>query len=214
MSNILGAISSNDGIVIISDGQTNNLQNIVVEINQRCVAVISNAEIKVKDFLYKYIIPKKPLTVLNVINLIKSEIEKHSAECAQFDSSFFLAYYENDYFGYFMFRFKNENMTIVPINDFYYFAHLMDDLTTYIFTKIFSTQMNIDELKNLMGFVTLQCINVFNLDSFVKITTISKDGVKTMSKDQVQDILSTQDKKDNELKKIFSDFFVNEVSHK
>ena len=58
MSNILGAISSNDGIVIISDGQTNNLQNIVVEINQRCVAVISNAEIKVKDFLYKYIILK------------------------------------------------------------------------------------------------------------------------------------------------------------
>ena len=41
-----------------------------------------------------------------------------------------------------------------------------------------------------------------------------EDGVKKLPEGEVKDRLSSQDKKDNKLKKIFSDFFVQEINNK
>ena len=214
MSEILGAIASHDGVVIISNNEDDVVQGTVFKINQNSVATVVRGKVEVKEFLDKYIIPKTPKTVLDVIDLIQKEIQIHSAEYAKSNISFIITGYENSKVTYFTIWFENENLQLHKIGKVFYFITGIEDLATYIISKVFSEQMSIDELKNLMGFVTLQCIKVFDSSSSVNITTISKDGVKEMSKGEVKDLLSTQDKIDHKLKKIFSDFFVNGASDK
>ncbi len=215
MYEILGAIASHNGVVIVSNDKDDDVQDTVVfKINQNSVAAVVRGKVKVKEFLDKYIIPKTPKTTQDTITLIQKEIQIHSAEYAKSNISFFIAGYENNKGGYFAIWFENEKLYSRVIPKFSHFIYFMEDLTTYIISKVFSEQMSIDELKNLMGFVTLQCIKVFGLNSSVNITTISKDGIKEMSKGEVKDLLSTQDKIDHKLKKIFSDFFVNGASDK
>ncbi len=215
MAGILGAIRSHNGIVIVSDSQTDPLQSTAVfEINSKCVAAVFRERKTVRQFLDKYIIPKKLETVTDVITLINEQLTKHSEEYVKSNFSFFITGYENGRSVYYSIWFENKKINFMEIDKISHFINTIEDLAIYIISKVFSEQLNIEELKNLTIFVTLQCIKVFGLDSFFDITTIDENGVKKLSEGEVKDRLSLQDKKDNKLKKLFSDFFVQEINNK
>jgi|APSaa5957512535_1039671.scaffolds.fasta_scaffold29009_2 hypothetical protein len=208
MSGILGAIRSHNGIVIVSGVEEDGTA--CIEINNNSVAVVFRGKTAVKDFLEKYIIPKKPNAVLDAVTLIDSELKLHFDEYKEHDFSFFVAGIENGRSGYFSFWSENGQLNTIEVKQTSHFINTIEDLAVYIITKVFSEQMTVEELKNLMIFVSLQCIKVFGYDSFFNITIINNEGIKKMSEGEIKDSLSIQDKKDHKLKKIFSDFFIKE----
>ena len=210
MTGILGAIRSHNGIVIISDTEEDKTDaTACFKINDNSVAVVFRSKTAVKKFLDKYIIPKKPSTVIDVMTLIESELKLHNDEYKESNFSFFVAGYQDGRAGFFAIWFEKGQLKFLEIDQISHFINTIEDLAVYIITKVFSEQMTVEELKNLMIFVSLQCIKVFGYDSFFDVTIINEKGIKKMSKGEIKEALSMQDKKDHKLKKIFSDFFVN-----
>lgn len=213
MIEILGAIRSYNGIVILSESHSNPSQRTaVLPINDLCVAAVFRGKDAVSDFLEKYVRPKNPVSLQSVIDTIQTELTSHKNEYLQSNFSFFIAGYENETSFYHSVWFDNGKLNFLPIDRVSTFIDTIDELATYIVSKVYSEQMTVEELKKLTIFIALQCIKVFGVSSLFDITVISRDGVKTLSRNEVVDKLSDQDHKDNTLKKIFSDFFIMEDS--
>lgn len=211
MNELLGAIRSHSGIVIISDSNSDPTQKTAIfQINDTSVAAVFRGKDAVKDFLDKHILPKKPQTIQETLDVINTKLNEHVNEYASSDFSFFVASYEHGEAIYFGFWFIDGKIKTSLVTTLSHFIATVEDLAVYITTKVYSEHMTLEELKNLMAFVTLQCIKVFGMNSLIDVTTISKEGVKKLSEGEIQERLSSQDRVDHKLKKIFSDFFIKE----
>lgn len=215
MNEILGAIRSHNGIVIISDSDSDPTQKTsVFQINDTSVAAVFRGKNTVKDFLDKHILPNKPKTIQKLLDMINTKLNEHIKEYAPSNFSFFVASYEHGEAVYFGFWFDNGEIKTSLITTLAHFINTVEDLAVYITTKVYSEHMTLEELKNLIIFISLQCIKVFSMNSLIDVTTISKDGVRKLSAGEIEDKLSLQDHIDHKLKKIFSDFFVKEGINK
>ena len=69
--------------------------------------------------------------------------------------------------------------------------------------------MLVNELAKLASFVTLQSIKIFHIGTDFDFVILSEKETKWLTSDEIKDQLYTQEKVDHNLKKVFSDFFLN-----
>jgi len=209
MSDFLGLIRSRYGVVILSDSESDPNQNTsTYQINETCVASVFRGKDGVKNFLEKYVIPSDPKNLDEVIKITTSAFEQHYQDYVKENFSFFITGYENGQSTIRSFWFHEGKHKTQDITNFIYFVGHVEDLAAYLVTKVYSDHMSAEELKNLIVFVGLQCVKVFNLPSIFDLTIISKVGIKKLKSGEIEDIFDRQDHVDHKLKKILSDFFV------
>ena len=69
--------------------------------------------------------------------------------------------------------------------------------------------MWVDELARLASFVTLQSIKIFRIGTDFDFVILSEKETKWLTSDEIKDQLHAQEKVDHNLKKVFSDLFLN-----
>lgn len=211
MGGILGLIRSRYGIVVLSDSALDPNQNTeTVQINKKCIASVFRGKEGVKKFLEDHIIPKNIQDLDELIQVTLSEFTQHHQDYTEYNFSFFIAGYENGQSKIQTMWFQDGKPRTENITTFTYFIDGINDLALYLITKVYSEHMSIDELKDLIIFVALQCVKVFGIPSIFDLTLISEEGVKKIKSTDFDSALYNQDKLDHELKKLLSDFFVRE----
>lgn len=213
MSSFLATISSQYGLVVIADSDSDpNRTTAVHTINDHCVAMVFRGDEGAKEFIEKHLIPLKRLSINEFIEKADTIFKKHHTEYSKHNFSIILAWYNDRDPIYYGLWFENNGeartgkqpKTSLFIQD-------VEDLANYLVSKVYSNTMSLEELKNLAAFITLQCSKIFGYGFNFKIITMSDGGIKTLSEGDIRDLLQKQEKADNKLKKIFADFFTCEV---
>lgn len=213
MSGFAGIIRTVDGIVLVSDSEhdTNQITG-TYQFNKDCAAIIFRGLSGAKEFIEKYLKSVEQNDYEMIIKTAINEFNKHHKEYEKTDFSFIIAtYLKPRKPKYHAFWFDANGQHCDELSEIYFFTKEHEDLMTYLLSKVYSEHILLDELANLMTFLTLQCIKIFSIGFNLTMTTISEIGVKTLTDEEMKKIFHKQEKIDWMLKKTLSDFFINKM---
>lgn len=217
MAKFLATINSRYGLVTITDSEKDPERSSgTIQIDEHCFVVAFFGIESAIDFVNKYMLPHKNSDFENLIEKTTSAFNQHYEDYLKQPFSVLVCTYVNKkpiYHAYWIAG-KNDHHSERQVR-IAYFVNKIEDLAEYLRNKVYSEHMSLEELKNLAAFITVQSIKVFayvtDFGSNFDVTTLSEKGIKRLSEGEINELFSKQDQIDHKLKKIFSDFFINEV---
>ncbi len=206
-------IRSIDGIVLISDAEGSIDQTTgVYQINDNAVALIFLGLENVKKFCeesFKDIAHDDDVS--KIIDTAKTAFEKSYENYKGTDFSFVIVSCPKPRVSFFygLWIDRNGGLQSTEVLESHFFSKNHEDLIQYLVSKSYTKEMSLEELLNLSGFVTLQCMKIFSIGYDLDFFTVSPTKLKKLSDGEIKELIHKQEKLDNKLKKIFSDFFLD-----
>ena len=207
-------IRTSDGVVAIADkNDSRNQITGIIGINKNTIALVFSGLQSFKKFRDNYF---KDITddddIIKICNVANDAFKNQDDGFEQTDLSFTIISFIKDQ-GPLIYGFDYKNkLCNEEIYKKYFSSDTHQDIVQYLVNKVYSEHMLIDELTKLSSFVILQCIKIFQIGTDLDFVTLSKKETKWLSTEEIKEQLHIQEKVDHKLKKIFSDFFLNEVN--
>lgn len=211
MTDFAGIFRTIDGIVTITDSKDDpNRSTGTIRINDNTLAIIFRGLKGATEFIEKYIKPSSNKNIEEILQNANNAFEQHHNDYKKDDFSFIIAgfvrYRQTILYGLW---YTDGNPSPKVLTDIYIFPQSQQDLIQYLTSKVYSEHMLLEEILQIVGYVTLQCIKIFpEIGWEFELNTISEKKIKTLSEQETRDVFHKSEKIDHKLKKVFSDFFL------
>ncbi len=212
MANLLVTISSLYGIITITDTEHDpNQSTATYQINDNCIAVVFFGHKHVKNFIENYVEAIKSSDFEKLIKEVSKAFDLHYKDYEKSGgfSALFMTYANNSpiYHAFWFDQEGHHNMRL-PKAKPSYFIRDVEDLSNYLTSKVYSYHMSLEEITNLAVFIALQCMKIFGYDFNFDVTSVSEDGIKKLTNQEIKSLFYNQEIIDHKLKMSFSDFFI------
>lgn len=211
MPNFYASVRVNDGIVIVTDSENEeNRQTATIRINDNTIAIIVFNLQTSLDFCNRFL--QSYIEERNSEKIIKETAEnlaKYYAESNERRFSIVLASFSKSKLPfYFAFWIDNTGIHAEELLSVSIFSSAHQDLGQYLVMKVFSKHMTLEEATNLTSYVTQQCYDTTFSTGLLEMTILSHNNTQKFTDDEFRKKFQLSEKIDQNLKKIFSDFFV------
>lgn len=204
----VGVLKSNYGITLVCDATYSEGSLPVSKIDKNSIVSIHGND-QIETFLEEYIIPREPKTLDDVITLVSNVSDDNSTN-HDYDFTFLAYSLIQNRYQCCLFHAQKNAIRHTNINMPTHFL-FTDELARYVINSVYSEHMSAQEVQNMMFYITLQHVNIFNISPMFDAMTISAEKTNRLTADEIQNELLQQNKIDRNLKKVFSNFFVSEA---
>lgn len=150
-----------------------------------------------------------------IIDEVRQSLEKNVSDYHEKLMTICFVGYESDFRErqYYALKFDGQRITANPYPSDNKILFLpIYDLGAYLAIKVYSNHMSLDKAVDLMGYIASQYNKIFNIQKYVSIATITKDGFNQLDIDRIRNVRSKAEEVDLDIRKTCCDFFITESS--
>lgn len=221
MGLFFGILSFENGFVLISDIMPDRADaSSVIKINERIVIALANDLEYGKKFCEEYIIDSVKETdgITEIIALANNAFQRLSKEYVGKILTLHFAGYNSGFQQKLFHSILFNGSEIIynspaPSNQKTLFTFEVN-LGTFIVNRAYSNYMSVQDAINLMGYVSTQYRILYPDDIGRSFTmfVVSESGVRSLSDEEIQEVLDTCEKMDMKIRRDCSDFFLTNES--